>query len=72
MSYKYSKGRALTLGTETITNQVSTGLLTASVISAQSTILNRVSISSSYQLNYSHTKLIIIKKNFRRLKTNYS
>jgi len=54
MSYKYSKGRALTLGTETITNQVSTGLLTASVISAQSTILNRVSISSSYQLNYSH------------------
>jgi len=54
MSYKYSKARALTLGTETITNQVSTGLLTASVISAQSTILNRVSISSSYQLNYSH------------------
>ena len=54
MSYKYSKGRALTLGTETITNQVSTGLLTASVISAQSTILKRVSISSSYQLNYSH------------------
>jgi hypothetical protein len=54
MSYKYSKGRALTLGTETITNQVSTGLLTASVIFAQSTILNRVSISSSYQLNYSH------------------
>jgi hypothetical protein len=38
MSYKYSKARALTLGTETITNQVSTGLLTASVISAQSTI----------------------------------
>lgn len=54
MSYKYSKARSLTLGTETITNQVSTGLLTASVISAQSTILNRVSISSSYQLNYSH------------------
>ena len=54
MSYKYSKARALTLGTETITNQVSTGLLTASVISAQSTILNRVCVSSSYQLNYSH------------------
>lgn len=54
MSYKYSKARSLTLGTETITNQVSTGLLTASVISAQSTILNRVCVSSSYQLNYSH------------------
>lgn len=54
MSYKYSKSRATVLGTETIINQVSTGLLTASVVSAQSTILNRLATSSSYDLNYTH------------------
>lgn len=54
MSYKYSKSRSTVLGTETIINQVSTGLLTASVVAAQSTILNRLATSSSYSLNYSH------------------
>jgi len=50
MSYKYSKSRTTALGTETFINKVSTGLLTASVISAQSTILNRVVVSSSHNL----------------------
>lgn len=50
MSYKYSKSRTTALGTETFINKVSTGLLTASVISAQSTILNRIVISSSHNL----------------------
>lgn len=54
MSYKYSRSRTTALGTETIINKVSTGLLTASVVSAQSTILNRLATSSSYDLNYSH------------------
>lgn len=52
MSYKYSKSRAVVLGTETLINQVSTGLLTASIVSAQSKILNRTVISSSYDLKY--------------------
>ncbi len=50
MAYKYSKSRTTALGTETFINKVSTGLLTASVISAQSTILNRVVVSSSHDL----------------------
>ncbi len=50
MSYKYSKSRTTALGTETFINKVSTGLLTASVISAQSTILNRIVISGSHNL----------------------
>lgn len=54
MSYKYSKSKAAILGTEVLINQVSTGLLTASVVSAQSTILNRICISSSFNLNYQH------------------
>lgn len=54
MSYKYSKSKTATLGTETLINQVSTGLLTASVMSVNSTILNRVTTSSSYEMNYSH------------------
>ncbi len=54
MSYKYSKSKQLVLGTETLINQVSTGLLTASVMSVNSTILNRVTTSSSYEMNYTH------------------
>lgn len=54
MSYKYSKSKAAILGTETLINQVSTGLLTASVMFVNSTILNRVTTSSSYEMNYSH------------------
>jgi len=56
MSYKYSKvskTKQVYLGSETL-NQVSTGLLTASVMSVNSTILNRVTTSSSYKMNYSH------------------
>lgn len=52
MSYKYSKSKAVVLGSETLINQVSTGLLTASIVSAQSKILNRTLISSSYDLKY--------------------
>ena len=48
MSYKYSKSKAVILGTDTLINQVNTGLLTASVVSVQSKILNRTVISSSY------------------------
>lgn len=54
MSYKYSKSKAIALGGETLINQVTTGLMSASVISAQSTVLNRLNLSSSYSLNYSH------------------
>ena len=50
MSYKYSKSKAVVLGSETLINQVNTGLLTASIVAAQSKILNRMVISSSYQL----------------------
>ena len=52
MSYKYSKSKAVVLGNDTLINQVSTGLMTASIISAQSTILRRTVISSSYNLKY--------------------
>jgi hypothetical protein len=52
MSYKYSKSKAVILGTDTLINQVSTGLLTASVVSVQSKILNRTVISSSYDLRF--------------------
>lgn len=54
MAYKYSKSKAVVLGTDAIINQVSTGLLTASIISAQSKILNRIVISSSYDLQFTN------------------
>lgn len=54
MSYKYSKSKAVVLGSETIINQVSTGLLTASIVAAQSKILNRTLISSSYNLQFTN------------------
>lgn len=53
MSYKYSKSKTSVLGTETFMNKVSTGLLTASIVSAESKILGRVTTSSSYSVNHS-------------------
>lgn len=53
MSYKYSKSRTTALGTQTLINKVSTGLLTASIVAAESKILSRVTTSSSYSINHS-------------------
>ncbi len=54
MAYKYSKSKPVVFGGETLMNQVTTGLISASVLSAQSTILNRLCISSSYNLDYNN------------------
>lgn len=54
MAYKYSKAKAVVLGSETIINQVTTGLVSSSVIAAQSTIMNRLNTSASYELNFTH------------------
>jgi hypothetical protein len=54
MAYKYSRSRPITVGGQVILNQVTTDLVTTTVVTAQSTILNRLNISSSYDLNYTH------------------
>jgi hypothetical protein len=54
MAYKYSKTKKLDLGTGVGVNHVTTTVLSSSVLSTQSTILNRLNTSSSYVLQYTH------------------
>lgn len=51
MAYKYSKTKSTA---PAAVNQLSTTILSSSVVTAQSTVLNRLNTSASYDLQYTH------------------
>lgn len=54
MAYKYSKSKPTVLGETAPMNVINTQLVSASILLADSKILNRTSISSSFYINHSN------------------
>lgn len=54
MAYKYSKSKPTVLGESAPMNVINTQLVSASILLADSKILNRTSISSSFYINHSN------------------
>lgn len=54
MAYKYSKSKPTVLGESAPMNVINTQLVSASILLADSKILNRISISSSFYINHSN------------------
>lgn len=54
MAYKYSKSKPTVLGETAPMNVINTQLVSASILLADSKILNRISISSSFYINHSN------------------
>lgn len=63
MSYKYSKGKNKTIGAQTFSNQVETGVITSEISKTDSQILKRIAVTASCALEYSQYFVGVVTTN---------
>jgi len=63
VSYKYSKGKNKTIGNQTFSNQIETGVVVSEITKTDSQILKRIAVTASCALEYSQYFVGVITTN---------